>query len=241
VWIRPTRSAGCRIFKNLDNWTAYTGNGSEQFAVAGLDLNERFARYHILLARPNLIVLAGPNGAGKTTASRNLLTGALAVEEFVNADAIAKGLSAFRPESVAIEAGRIMLARLHELAADRVSFAFETTLASRSFAPWIQKLRENGYAFRLIYLWLHSADHAVTRVRERVSSGGHDVPEAVIRRRYQGGLKNFFQLYSPLAEGWTFFDSSVRGRAALIAEGSYAVTTLVSAPELWDNLRREWS
>jgi predicted ABC-type ATPase len=120
------------------------------------------------LTRPNIIILAGPNGAGKTTASQNLLIGALAVQEFVNADTIAKGLSAFRPESVAIEAGRIMLQRLHHLTAQRADVAFETTLASRTFAPWIKALVAEGYAFRLIFLWLPSAEMAVNRVRDRV-------------------------------------------------------------------------
>ena len=100
------------------------------------------------LPRPNLIMLAGPNGAGKTTASESLLVDALAVQEFVNADTIAKGLSAFRPEGVAIEAGRIMLERLHHLTAQRADVAFETTLASRSFAPWIKGLMVEGYATR---------------------------------------------------------------------------------------------
>ena len=186
-------------------------------------------------------MLAGPNGAGKTTASQRLLTGALAVEEFVNADAIAKGLSAFRPESVAIEAGRIMLARLHELATRRVSFAFETTLASRTFAGWIKELIADGYTFRLIFLWLPSADHALTRVRERVSSGGHDIPEDVVRRRYEAGLRNFFRLYSPISAGWMFVDNSVRGTQGVIAEGSFDRTSLVLEPGLWDNLKREWS
>ncbi|MGA2134713.1 MAG: zeta toxin family protein [Bryobacteraceae bacterium] len=193
------------------------------------------------MAQPNLIVLAGPNGAGKTTASQRLLTGALAVEEFVNADAIAKGLSAFRPESVAIEAGRIMLARLHELAARRVSFAFETTLASRTFAGWIKGLIAEGYTFRLIFLWLPSAETAVTRVQDRVLSGGHDVPGDVIRRRYQTGLKNFFRLYSPLSQGWMLLDNSVREKPTVIAEGSFERPTVVLVPELWDNLKREWS
>jgi predicted ABC-type ATPase len=173
------------------------------------------------LARPNIIILAGPNGAGKTTASQSLLVGALAVQEFVNADTIAKGLSAFRPESVAIEAGRIMLQRLHHLTDQRADVAFETTLASRTFASWIKALVADGYAFRLIFLWLPSADMAVNRVRDRVLVGGHHVPEDVIRRRYQVGLKNFFRLYSPLAESWMFLDNSVRGHPSLVAEGAF--------------------
>src|ERR1017187_7951568 len=133
---------------------------------------------------PNLIIVAGPNGAGKTTAAADILVGALAVQEFVNADIIAKGLSSFQPESVAFDAGRIMLQRLHHLTAQRVDVAFETTLASRTFAPWIKTMAATGYEFRLVFIWLPSADMAVVRVRKRVLEGGHHVPEDVIRRPY---------------------------------------------------------
>src|SRR5271165_5408705 len=138
---------------------------------------------------PHLIVLAGPNGAGKSTAAPVLLTEAFKVSEFVNADVIARGLSAFKPEKAAIQAGRIMLARLHQLADERADFAFETTLASRSFVPWISKLIESGYAFHLVYIWIPSPDMAIERVSGRVKHGGHSVPDETIRRRYLGGLK----------------------------------------------------
>jgi len=158
--------------------------------------------------RPSLIILAGPNGAGKSTVAPVLLHGALAVNEFVNADVIARGLSAFDPESVAIAAGRVMLARLHELADQRLSFAFETTLASRSFAPWLRNLKASGYEIHLLFLWLPSADFALDRVAERVRAGGHDVPAETVRRRYRAGLRNFFQLYEPLASSWRLYDGS---------------------------------
>jgi len=117
---------------------------------------------------PSLIIISGPNGAGKSTAAPNLLKGELAVSEFVNADVIARGLSAFEPERVAMAAGRIMLRRLDELAEQRTTFAFETTLASKSFAPWIVRLKKSGYLFHLIYLWLPSAQMAIGRVESRV-------------------------------------------------------------------------
>ena len=159
---------------------------------------------------PNLVVLAGPNGAGKSTSSRSILQGPLRVDEFVNADVIAQGLSGFDPSAAGVAAGRIMLARLRDLAARRSSFAFETTLASRTFAPWISELTRDGYEFHLVFLWLPSADSAVARVADRVSRGGHSVPEATIRRRYQAGLKNFFGLYQPMATTWQMIDNSGR-------------------------------
>ena len=152
--------------------------------------------------RPHVLVLAGPNGAGKSTAAASMLWSPLGVTEFVNADVIAQGLSGFNPEGAAMQAGRIMLARLKQLAAGRASFAFETTLASPNFAPWIAGLRQLGYAFNLYFLWLPTADMAVERVAARVRSGGHHVPEETIRRRYDRGLANFFRAYLPLATNW---------------------------------------
>src|SRR5580692_8223935 len=167
---------------------------------------------------PNIIIVAGPNGAGKTTAAADILIGALAVQEFVNADIIAKGLSSFRPESVAFDAGRIMLQRLHHLTALRADVAFETTLASRTFASWIKTLAATGYQFHLLFFWLPSADMAIGRVRTRVLEGGHHVPDDVIRRRYEAGLRNIFRLYRPLAASWRFYDNSVCYRAATVRE-----------------------
>lgn len=159
-------------------------------------------------SNPRVVVLAGPNGSGKSTSAAKLLLGALKVDEFVNADTIASGLSAFAQHRVAFEAGRIMLARLHDLADARASFAFETTLASRSYARWLAKRRRDGYKVHLVFLWLPSADEAVARVADRVRNGGHDVPEATIRRRYESGLNNLVQLYLPLADSWQVFDNS---------------------------------
>ena len=118
------------------------------------------------MAGPNplVIAIAGPNGAGKSTTAPSLLRDALRVSEFVNADAIAGGLSAFRPDSVAIPAGRVMLERMRQLAKARADFVFETTLASRSFAPWLARLKCGGYRVHILFLWLESADLAVNRV-----------------------------------------------------------------------------
>jgi predicted ABC-type ATPase len=158
---------------------------------------------------PDLVVIAGPNGAGKSTAAPLLIGKRLGIAEFVNADVIAAGLSAFSPETVAVEAGRIMLKRLRQLADEGKDFAFETTLASRSFAPWIVRLRrERDYRFHLFFLWLPGAEMAVSRVSGRVRHGGHSVPQENIRRRYERGLINFFQLYLPIADSWEMHDNT---------------------------------
>ena len=136
---------------------------------------------------PNVVVVAGPNGSGKSTAAPALLRDYLGITKFVNADVIAQGLSAFGSENVAMQAGRVMLERLEDLAGEQLDFAFETTLASRSFAPWLQKLGTAGYRAHLLFLWLPSPEMAVARVASRVQQGGHNVPEDVVIRRYHAG------------------------------------------------------
>jgi predicted ABC-type ATPase len=157
---------------------------------------------------PSIIVVGGPHGAGKTTATPFLLRDALGVREYVNADPIAAGLSAFAPESVAVAAGRVMLVRLDELARQHISFGFETTLASRSFAPWLRLRLAEGYAVHLVFLWLADPELALARVARRVELGGHSVPDDVVRRRYAAGLRNFFELYRPIMSTWQVFDNS---------------------------------
>jgi len=169
--------------------------------------------------KPQVIIIAGPNGAGKTTLAPFLLRDTLDVPEYINADPIALGLSGFDPSSVALAAGRIMLKRLHELASQEKSFAFESTLAARSYAGWIEELRSEGYGFQLMFLWLQSPELAVQRVRGRVRSGGHDVPEDVVRRRYEAGLKNFWTLYKPLADAWSVYDNSASTDPVSMASG----------------------
>ncbi len=163
--------------------------------------------------KPQVVVIGGPNGAGKTTVSREVLAGSLGITEFVNADSIAAGLSGFDPERAAFAAGRVMLARLRELAAASPprDFAFESTLASRTFAPWLNELVDRGFEVHMLYVWLRSPELAIRRVRARVKRGGHDIPPEVIRRRYARSAANLFSLYLPLAERagtWRIFDNS---------------------------------
>lgn len=190
--------------------------------------------------RPQVVVIAGPNGAGKTTAAQTLLPSTLEIEHFVNADWIARGLSGFNPEAAAIDAGRIMLARLKQLAEARSTFAFETTLATRSFAPWLRELCNTGYLFALVFLWLPDAEQAILRVADRVRNGGHDVPADTIRRRYNAGLRNFFQLYQPLTSGWRFYDNSEPETPRLIASGSGIMENTVKNETLWRSILKAY-
>lgn len=156
----------------------------------------------------NLYIIAGCNGAGKTTASYSILPTILDCKEFINADEIAKGLSPFQPETVSFEAGRIMLNRIEELLHKNVDFAFETTLATKSFAQTVQKAQKQGYTVTLLFFWLNSIDLAKQRVVLRVSEGGHNIPEDVIERRYHRGINNLFELYLPICDSVMLFDNS---------------------------------
>ncbi len=153
-----------------------------------------------------IVIIAGPNGAGKTTFARQFLLQEAQCPDFINADLIAQGISPLRPEAAALEAARIMLQRMDVMAAARRSFAFETTLAGRTYVHRIREWRTAGYVVKLIFLRLPSVELAVRRVKARVRQGGHDVPEAVIRARFETGWRNFEGLYRPLADEWIIYD-----------------------------------
>lgn len=186
--------------------------------------------------RPMVVVIAGPNGAGKSTAAPYLLKQALGILEFVNADQIALGLSAYAPQTVSFEAGRIMLKRLHELATAQASFAFESTLSSRTFALFLKRCKAQGYRVQVFYVALPSAELAANRVALRVKRGGHDIPRADIERRFYRSLQNLFELYLPLADRWQVLDNA-SGTLKPIANGT-AHRTFVKAPDQWLNLKQ---
>lgn len=157
----------------------------------------------------NLYIIAGCNGAGKTTASFTVLPEMLDCREFVNADEIAAGLSPFNPEGVAIQAGRLMIDRIIHLLKEGETFAFETTLSTRSYVKLIQQAQKRGYFVTLLFFSLATPEQAVKRVAKRVSQGGHNIPTDVVYRRYRGGLINLFKLYMPLCDYWAMYDNSI--------------------------------
>ena len=156
----------------------------------------------------NLYIIGGCNGAGKTTASYTILPEILDCKEFVNADEIARGLSPFNPNSMAIEAGKLMLKRIKELLSRDESFAIETTLATRSYINLVHQAQAKGYLVTLVFFWLNSPDLALRRIAERVQNGGHDIPEPTARRRYIAGIDNLFNLYIPEVDYWMIYDNS---------------------------------
>ena len=185
----------------------------------------------------SLYIIAGCNGAGKTTASFTVLPELLQVREFVNADEIARGLSPFQPENVSIEAGRIMLRRIQDLLAQQADFAFETTLATRSFVGLIDRAQAQGYTVTLIYYWLDSVELAIARVRARVAEGGHNIPDEVVARRYQAGLSNFLRLYKSRVDYWLLIDNS-QTQPELIAEGQDSTSCNVVHLPKWQTIHQ---
>lgn len=183
---------------------------------------------------PQVVVIAGPNGAGKTTASRSVLLHTYQIPTYVNPDIIAQGLSGFAPEAAAFEASAIMLKRLRQMAANGDDFSFETTLAARTYAPWLREIQKTGYFVRLVYVWLKSADLAVDRVKWRVRQGGHSIPEPTIRQRYVRSWDNFLRLYQPFADEWLVFDNSDPAGQQLLACGECGTVLQIFDPEIWD-------
>lgn len=165
----------------------------------------------------NLYIIAGCNGAGKTTASFTILPEIIECKEFVNADEIARGLSPFQPEKVSFESGRIMINRINDLLKENESFAFETTLSTRSYKNKILQAKKKGYTVTLLFFWLNNIELAKERVKIRVIEGGHNIPQDVIERRYLKGIYNLFDIYLPIIDGALIFDNSF-GKHQLIAQ-----------------------
>jgi predicted ABC-type ATPase len=185
---------------------------------------------------PNVVVIAGPNGAGKSTLAPNLLEKHFGNVPFVNADEIAETLVGSE-HSTDIQAGRVMLRRLMEYGSRNESFAFETTLAGRSYLRFLAGLLGKGFTFQVVYLWLPSVELSIQRVAERVRSGGHDVPVSTIRRRFDRGRKNFLELYMPAADAWRLYDAS-DDEPRLIASGDRIHGELIVEKEVWRQIRK---
>ena len=170
------------------------------------------------ISKPSLYIIAGPNGAGKTTFAQTFLPLFANCPHFVNADLIAAGLSPFAPERVALRAGRLMLEEIHRLGAEKHSFSFETTLSGRGYFPMLRELRQTGYSIHLFFLWVEDVRLALARIAGRVEKGGHNVPEPVVRRRFDRGLINLVQLYRPMLDSWAVFDNSTEMPRLIVSE-----------------------
>ena len=179
---------------------------------------------------PNLYIISGCNGSGKTTASYTVLPDLLGCSEFVNSDEFAKSFSPFDPEAASISAGRYMLLKIRYMLQHKRDFCIETTLATRSLMRSLEEAKEFGYKITLLYFWISSPELAVKRVRDRVEAGGHNIPENVIRRRYDMGLKYFFNDYMPVCDRWILINNS-QTPFKVIAEGNFQRTTILIPEE----------
>jgi len=183
-----------------------------------------------------LYIIGGCNGAGKTTASYTVLPELLDIKEFVNADEIARGISPFNPESVAVEAGRLMLARIKTLLGEGESFSIETTLATRSYVRLIEKAHSLGYKVILLFFWLATPEIAISRVARRVAEGGHNIPKDVIIRRYHLGIKNLFNLFMPVVDQWYLFDNTEFNQ--IIVAKRIVEETLIINEEIYERIKQ---
>lgn len=186
-----------------------------------------------------LYIIAGCNGAGKTTASYTVLPEMLNCKEFVNADEIAKGLSPFNADAVAVEAGRLMLSRIAMLLEKGETFSIETTLATRSYLNLVKKAQSQGYSVTLLFFWIDSPTLAKNRVAQRVREGGHSIPSDVIERRYFNGLKNLFEIFMPIVDDWCLYDNNST-LAQLVATGGRNKECIVEENITYEKITSIW-
>lgn len=156
----------------------------------------------------NLYIIAGPNGSGKTTFARKFLPNYADCTHFINADLIAQGLSPFSPAVAAMKAGRLVLKEIEELSAKGVSFAFETTLSGKTYLKLLKRLKGKGYRIHLFFLWIPDSSLSLERIKDRVASGGHNVPAADVRRRFRRSIDHFRGIYRPVLDTWMLYDNS---------------------------------
>ncbi len=181
---------------------------------------------------PTIYIIAGSNGAGKTTAAKVLLPQFLKVKEFVNADSIAEGLSPFQPETVAFQAGRIMLNRIKELINEKADFAFETTLTTKSYFSILAEAKRMNYEIILFYFWINSVELALERIAERVKKGGHNIPEYVVRRRYGRSIDNLINIFIPICNRWYLLNNSSE-KPIKISKGKFEKIEKIFDKEKW--------
>ena len=201
-----------------------------------IEHNCKTRTYKIYMTVKNVYIIAGSNGSGKTTFAKKFLPDHAQCEHFVNADLIAQGLSPFSPRVAAMKAGRLVFERVHSLAEKNLNFAFETTLSGRSYISFLKALKKKGYSINIFFLWIPNPELAIIRIKDRVVSGGHDVPAVDVKRRFHRGLYNFLTHYRKLADTWLLFDNS-GGVPQLIARDRNSKIEIVNK-DLFEKIER---
>lgn len=184
---------------------------------------------------PTIYIIGGCNGAGKTTAANEILPNFLNCKEFVNADSIAKGLSPFQPETVSLQAARIMLNRIKELISEKSTFAFETTLTTKSYINILKFAKKKKYKILLFYYWINSPELALARIDDRVRKGGHNIPKDVVFRRYERSLNNLVNLFIPICDEWYVYNNS-EAALNLISEGKSNKISKIYNNLFWNDI-----
>jgi predicted ABC-type ATPase len=174
----------------------------------------------------NVYIIAGPNGAGKTSFAVKFLPAYAKCSNFINADLIAVGLSPFSPRTVALKAGKLVLEQIHQFAGKGIDFAFETTLSGKLYVNLLKSLKAKGYRIHLFFLWIPNSGLAISRIKNRVAEGGHDVPAEDVIRRFNRSIANFFRLYQPLSDSWLLFNNA-ESNPILIAQMKSGRMTLM--------------
>jgi predicted ABC-type ATPase len=183
----------------------------------------------------NCYIIAGPNGAGKTTFATEFLPLYVNCRNFINPDLLARAFSPFDPDAGMLRAGRAVLEQIAQFTDDQKDFAFETTLSGRSYAPLLRNLKTAGFRLHMFYLWIPSPELALLRIKYRVASGGHNVPESDVRRRFGRTLHNLFTLYRPLLDTLHFFENESETPRLIFKDESGKTT--ISDAALYEHLR----
>jgi predicted ABC-type ATPase len=209
-----------------------TKNQAARAATENLNAHIATFVYIRKIMTKRIIMISGPNGAGKTTTAMSFISNEM-IEEFINADEIARGLAPIHPESMSLTASKLMLKRLKELLEANKSFAFETTGSGTNYIKHLKEAQTNGYEVHLMFLWLPSPDLAIKRVAQRVEQGGHHIPADTIRRRYYAGLKNLIIHYLPLANRALILDNSIAGSNNIIVRKHVDSGLKIEEPHIW--------
>ena len=186
--------------------------------------------------KPQVYIIAGPNGSGKTTFATEFLPNYAECRTFINADTIARGLSGFSPDAVALKAGRILLEQIDAYAARRIDFAFETTLSGTHYLSRLRDLKGKGYLVHLFFLWIPDVRLSLERIAGRVKMGGHDIAEKVVRRRFHKGVENFFRRYRAVVDFWMLFDNS--GKVPYLVAKKQSEVAAILDQELYSRVLR---